>query len=169
MHDPGAAQAIALSVMAEGSLGLAQILMRLAQREVQVEQVFGARLGGAGQGGERRLQSGDLGRAQFHRLQIGQAPPGLPQRGLAGDGLAIGADRAGLFAQRFQHMAKVLPHLRLAGIAGEQPFIQAARPALLAQMHQHGGEDEIMAGIVHRRGGQRFGMAQCIRQPVELH
>ena len=116
MHDPCAAQAIALRVMAERGLRFAQILVRLAQREVHVEQVFGARRFLPGERGQSRLHRGNVGRAQLHRLQIGQAPPRLPPRGLAGDGLAISGDGAGLFAQRFQHMAKVLPHLRLAGI-----------------------------------------------------
>ena len=66
--------------MAEGGCGVALVLQRLAEREMEMKLVLFGQIGR----GERRLHRGDVRRVEADGLQVGEAPPDLAEAGLAG-------------------------------------------------------------------------------------
>ncbi len=166
--DHGAAQPVAGVIMAEGRFIRFAILLRLAEREMEVEDILALRLAIAGQGFERALHRGDVGGVELHGLEVGEAPPGFAHGRAMMHGLAIGMDRVGLSPQRLERMAQILPDLRLVGTIGQQAFINGACRVLIAQPHQHRCADEVIARIMDRRAGEGFGMGQRFAQAVVL-
>jgi hypothetical protein len=68
-------QVIAFGIMREGVGVIAGIFEGLAEREMEVEPIFLAEIGGF----ERATHGGDVVRVEGDGLQVGQAPPGFAQ------------------------------------------------------------------------------------------
>ena len=117
--------------MIEGELRLAGIVMGLAEREMEMEEIVAREA----RSGQRRCHLRDVGRIEPDRLQIGEAPPGFAERGRQADGAAVGGDALVEPADRLEHMTVAHPDPGLVGqpvehlpVEGDRLF-EAADPA----------------------------------------
>ena len=79
---------VAARIMVEGVVEASGIVHRLAQRKLQVQPVLVAQRAFA----ERRLHRLDVRFVEFHRLEVGEAPPRLAEQWAELDRLAISRD-----------------------------------------------------------------------------
>ena len=124
----------------------ASILQCLAECEMEVEPILLGQVGGA----QRALHHRDRLLLEAIGLEIGEAPPNLPQRRLDRRGLSIGCNRILVAADRLQRMAIAHPVAREIGEIGKQAFVDLDRRSIFAQPHQGRGLDgarSTLAGI----------------------
>ena len=84
-------------------------MQRLAERELELEPVVFVEIAAL----QRGLHRGHVVVVEVHGLQIGEAPPGVAERRLQGDRLAIGGETVRLTPDRLQQVAVAQQHSRL--------------------------------------------------------
>ena len=72
--------------MRERLVASAEVVQRLAERELEMEAIVVLEVVAT----ERLLHGGNVGLVELDRLEVGEAPPGLAQRRIERDRLAIG-------------------------------------------------------------------------------
>ena len=150
----GALQAVAAVVVIEGDGILRSVLVRLAERKVQVQAV-----GVPGRGvGYPTLHRGEVRGREAESFEVRQAPVGLAQRGFPREAAPIGGDAVVAPSRGLQHMAVAQPDFRIARIFEQQPVVDRAGALDLADMTQEHGMEVPIAGV-HR---------VCGEQPLDL-
>src|SRR3546814_4623484 len=86
------ADRIARGIVAKSGLGLAGVVMGLAEREMEVQPVVVATPIGRIRAVQRRLHRRAVAGVEADRLEVRQAPPQFTEPGIGGERVAIGGD-----------------------------------------------------------------------------
>ena len=156
-----AAQVVGGEVMVERRSGIADILQRLGEREVEVKAILFAKP----RPPERLAHRGNVASVEPHGLEIRQAPPHLAQRGLDGNRAAIGGDAVVAAAHGLERVAIAHPDPGMAGRLRQHRLVQRQRLIELADFGERRGAQVGVAEVFglgrHQRVefGQRLGRA----------
>jgi len=121
--------------MAPRGVVLPDVLMALAEREMEVERDLGPERRVI----ERGLHRRQIGVVEPHRLQIGKAPPALAHRRGKRDRPAVGGNRFVLVADGLEHVRQAHPQFGLAGMAIEHVAIDGDRLVIAPDPPKRGG------------------------------
>ena len=153
-----ASQRIAFGVVGEGIRVLAGILLRLAEREFEMQALVVIQAAMP----QLPLHRGDVAGIEAHGLQVGQAPPGATETGVQLDRSTVGDDRPVGLAFGLQRMAQAHPHPRFLGAPVEDGFVQPDRAAVIAELAQHDRLQVLQVGVAGIGGEQGFHFDQCV-------
>ncbi len=157
-----AVQTISLGIVLERRVEPLLILARLAQRELEMQPVFGRQV----RERELRLHRLDVGGCEAKRLEVCKTPVGFAEIRRQLDALAVGPHALFLPPRSLQYVPEAEPHLRLARILGKDSGVKIDGLAVFADADEHVRLEVAMARVVRLGGQHRFDLPQRLTRPV---